>query len=269
MEDINYLVACTTILIGTFLGTLGSQLVSKNSKTRWIYSFYIMGVAGIIYGSIYYHNIYYYKVPLNTDEIYASFACIASGILLIIYTLTTKQTALQYTLKDLNPIVNNFTNNADHQEIKLFGGDLNFFGNIILMDDNIQYKALKEKNFNKVSILCEEPQNDQTRIRYGKLLSELNGIQIKFYNPDTADLKIRGRIKTIEGVTRVLMYSKTDVRDLYEALETDIANRNGVLINNIWNLVWSLARPIPELEFQQLINQYHDQTAIHSNKVVL
>lgn len=115
---------------------------------------------------------------------------------------------------------------------------------------------MKNRPFNKIKILCEQPQNIATKIRYGKLLSDLNGVDIKFYNPETADLKIRGRMKRIEGVTKLLIYSKTDDIGVYEAIETDTANRSGAMYSNIWNLVWSLADPISQEEKDECLLLY-------------
>jgi len=141
----------------------------------------------------------------------------------------------------LDPIINRFTTIADRTEIRLFGGDLNFFGNSeVQMNNNAQYTALRGSTFARISILCEEPQNADTRTRYGKILNELPGIELRFYNPEEADLLIRGRLKKVNGVDKLLIYNKLDT-GRYQLILTDTANSSGALYNNIWNLVWSLA----------------------------
>ncbi len=47
-------------------------------------------------------------------------------------------------------------------------------------------------------------------------------------------------MKTISGVEKLLIYSKIK-SGKYLAIETDTANSNGALYNNIWKLIWSLA----------------------------
>lgn len=65
-------------------------------------------------------------------------------------------------------------------------------------------------------------------------------MELRFYEPENADLKVRGRIIQVQGVTKLLMYTK--IRSgIYQSLETDTANSNGALYNNIWELAWALA----------------------------
>lgn len=109
------------------------------------------------------------------------------------------------------------------------------------MDINDQYSHLKSLCFRKLLILCEAPADNSTKIRYGKIIQEMRGVELKFYNPDEADLRIRGRLKTLQGVERLLIYSKVD-SGLYKTIETDTANSNGALYSNIWRLIWSLAK---------------------------
>lgn len=90
-----------------------------------------------------------------------------------------------YSRRKIDKKVINLTKLADpKREIKLFGGDLDFLGNV---DDNTifknkQYQQLKEMNFRKIRILCFEPTNDSDKLRIGCLLETFkNNIQIKFF----------------------------------------------------------------------------------------
>ncbi|MBZ0203273.1 MAG: hypothetical protein K8I03_09695 [Ignavibacteria bacterium] len=157
-----------------------------------------------------------------------------------------------FNIKEIDPVINSFTENSDKQEIKLFGGDLNFFGNGPgEMDLNKQYICLKSLGFNKVLILCSEPQNTTDNIRYGKILNDFKNVEIRYYDPKKADLFIRGRLKTIQGVTKLLIYTKVK-KGLYRIIETDTANSNGALYNNIWELAWGLARKLSTTEISSL-----------------
>ncbi len=111
-----------------------------------------------------------------------------------------------------------------------------FFGNSTSdIDGNIQYNYLKALRFNRVLILCEEPNSPETRIRYGKILAEIPHTSLGFYNPELADLRVRGRLIRVNGSTKLLMYTK-DKPGYYKAIETDTGNSNGALYNNIWEL---------------------------------
>ena len=114
-----------------------------------------------------------------------------NDIIIILFISTKFYLVKKYvfTVPELNPIVNTFTSSADKNEIKLFGGDLNFLGNSTSeIDNNVQYTLLKSLNFKKISIICEEPNDPSTRLRYGKILSEMPNTEIKFYDPEKADL---------------------------------------------------------------------------------
>ena len=146
-----------------------------------------------------------------------------------------------YETSELDPIVNRFTTIADKTSIRLFGGDLNFFGNTPEeMIQNNQYNHLKSLGFRSILIICESPKDNIQRIRYGQILIDLPNAELRFYNPESADLRIRGRMIEVNGVTKLLMYRKIKPKT-YEAIERNSGESDGVLYTNIWNLIWSLA----------------------------
>jgi len=248
--DSQILLAFTTVSLGAFLGALGNKLVTHNSQTRWKWAFYVLGILSVIF------SVFYFIVVdsfVTADYAYL-IILFTSGIFLIIFTRKFLDKKYVYKTSELDPIVNSFTTSADTSEIKLFGGDLNFFGNTPNdMDANSQYNHLKSIAFKKVSILCETPGDIYTKIRYGKILHDMGNAELRFYNPNEADLRIRGRLKTLQGVEKLLIYSKIESKK-YHAIETDTANSNGALYNNIWKLAWSLANKLKSKEREELIN---------------
>lgn len=169
----------------------------------------------------------------------------AIGLILITkYYLDKKES---FTTKELNPIVNKFTQDADNTEIKLFGGDLSFLGSTAAeMDGNVQYSDLKLKRFKSILILCESPSKQITKARYGKILLDMPGSEFRYYNPKEADLQLRGRIIRVNRATRLLMYVKVK-SGVYKTVNTDTASDEGTLYDGIWTLTWSLAvRPTQE-----------------------
>jgi len=236
-----------TIAFGTFLGAIGNKLVAINAQTKWKWAFYILSMisilAGILFSFLYFESTFKYYLTVTL--------LLTSGILLLIFTRKALDKKFVYRTIELDPIINSFTSLSDKSEIKLFGGDLDFFGNApVDMDQNRQYGYLKSLKFRKISIICEEPRNPLTKIRYGKILHEMNCVELKFYNPDEADLMIRGRMKTLNGVEKLMIYSKIE-SGKYQTIETDTANSNGALYNNIWKLVWSLANKISDQQKQE------------------
>lgn len=197
------------------------------------------------------------KKDLVFEDYFGLSLILISGICIIIFTKKFLDKKSIYRTSELSPIIKRFTDLSDHNELKLFGGDLNFFGNTPSeMDMNDQYNHLKSLCFRMLLILCEVPADNSTKIRYGKIIQEMRGVELKFYKPDEADLQIRARLKTLQGAERLLIYSKVD-SGLYQTIETDTANSNGALYSNIWRLIWSLAREPSRQqieEFKSLFN---------------
>lgn len=252
-ELVTIMLAYAGITCGAFFGAVGNKLVTVNYKTSLKYAFYVLGILSIISGlciPIFHWN------EIELVGYIITFILIIMGIIILFFTFKHLDKKHIYRTSELAPIINDFTSNADHNEIKLFGGDLSFFGESITeINKNLQYIFLRDKNFRKILILCEEPTNNSTRIRYGKILEELSGSELKFYEPEDADLSIRGRLKTVSGVTKLLIYSKI-TSGKYQAIETDTANSNGALYSNIWDLVWTMARPAEDDEIKSYINTY-------------
>ncbi|MDO5156390.1 MAG: hypothetical protein Q4D51_10540 [Eubacteriales bacterium] len=110
--------------------------------------------------------------------------------------------------KRIGRMIRGFTDNADQfKPICIFGGDLNFFGDVvvnikrldrILKNNNIieynkQYNQIKNKGFRKIQILCMKPEGEseedkKTRIRIGYLKEKLKGnLEIKFFEEKACD----------------------------------------------------------------------------------
>ena len=60
----------------------------------------------------------------------------------------------------------------------------------------------------KRQILCTAPISFEDKKRYGKIITDFPAVELRFYEPLSADLKVRGRIKTLNNVTMLLIYSK-------------------------------------------------------------
>lgn len=241
-DSTSILLAVTSICIGALLGVVGDRLNNSAENSKWKYLFYLLGAGTILHAGILAWLMKDTIIDLRQVDLYIVVFALASGILTIGYTYKKIEIKTVFATDELDPIINSFTSKGDKKEIKLFGGDLNFFGNsVIEIDGNNQYNHLKAQHFKRILILCEAPKKSlETKIRYGKILTDMPNTELRFYNPDRADLKVRGRIIEIQGVSKLLMYNKIESR-LYRALETDTANSSGVLYSNIWNLVWELA----------------------------
>jgi hypothetical protein len=247
IEYSSWLYTTGSLVIGAILGIIANKATSAKANSKWKFTYYIISALSEIVPI-------YIIISLGLNKVFDSLyiivgccACIISPA--ILYLIARKHLIKDdiYDTAQLDPIVNEFTSNADKTNIRLFGGDLNFFGRgPVEMRDNAQYKCLLNEEFRSIHVLCECPCDNQTRIRYTQILKDFSErIQLKFYHPDNADLKIRGRIKTLNNVVHLLIYTKVGPRK-YSAIETDKANSHGALYDGIWDLVWDLASPLKE-----------------------
>ncbi len=242
------LLSGASICFGAVLGILRSKIFASKNSNSLYYIFYgfaiLIFVLSLATGIFFSDKIF---VKGGLFGIIVLLFSILSSIGLFIFSNKFLVFKNVYKTTKLDPIVNSFTSKADKNEIKLFGGDLNFFGNEpSQINNNSQYTHLRSIGFKKICILCETPDTSTKQIRYGKLLHELEGVELRFYDPEKADLNVRGRIIRLNGVNKLLIYSRIS-SGVYQAIETDLANSNGALYNNIWELAWSMAKtPKPD-----------------------
>jgi hypothetical protein len=251
------LISGGSVGLGAIYGGLRSKIFA--SKTRGIlhYPYYLLSVGLLLvagYAAMKYNHELFYS-----DNRFALFIWFGTLVVAIgLFFVTKKYLIVKdiYKTSELDPIVNKFTAPANKDKIKLFGGDLNFLGNNPQeMDNHPQYIHLKSMDFRRVLILCALPHNNIQKIRYGKIIYDFRGAELKFYRPDEADLKLRGRIITVGKVSRLLMYSKVASK-VYQAIQTDVGDSSGALYNGIWELVWSLARPASNDEITEYVNLF-------------
>ncbi len=250
------LLAGASLCLGAYLAAIRSRISSLKIRNSLHYSFYV--VSFLIFTSSLVTIFLQWNKLIEPDwfGIIVLVAALTSSILLFLFTKRSIVGKHQYKTKELDPIVNAFTENADKKNIKLLAGDINFFGNYPKdMEENSQYKCLKKESFREIQILCIEPTTNEGKTRYGKIISDLPGVELKYYNPPQADLLIRGRLKTLNNVTHLLIYKKIE-SGIYEALELDTANSSGALYNYIWNLIWELAKSPSQEQLREYINLY-------------
>ena len=254
---IKIILTCGSVSLGALLGVLRSKIFASKENNKLHYCFYTFSILTAL-GCVIVAIKYWAKADSFSIGI-----LIATFLLSIVLWLATNKFLFFkniFKTTELDPIVNKFTSNADKNDIKLFGGDLNFLGNSPSeIDNNKQYSHLKSLSFKKVSILCETPHTQIQKIRYGKILYEMPYAELRFYEPEIADLKVRGRIIQVQGVTKLLMYTKIK-SGIYQSLETDTANSNGALYNNIWELAWSLALKTNEQDIKGFISLYNGES---------
>lgn len=239
------------------MGVLRSKIFAAKTKTGLHYFFYIFSILVFLISLIF---LFFFWSDFSQPNIFGIIAfviAIGSSITLFVFTKKYLQIQDVFHTSELDPIVNKFTCIADKEEIKLFAGDLNFFGHTPAeMDTHPQYTTLRSLQFAKISILCEKPNDNSKKIRYGKMICDMPQTDLRFYKPPKeADLKVRGRMIKVNGVDKLLMYVKTGPK-YYQAIETDTSNTSGALYNNIWNLVWSMADEPNSEQIQEFKNLF-------------
>jgi len=252
------LLAGGSLAAGAGLTALRAKLTSTKHK-NWLHWFFY-SVSGLILlgtlGTLYTHSKEIAGPPVNSFAWIVAGIAVISSIFLIVITKKLLVGKHQYKTSELDPVVNKFTRNADKRNIKLLAGDLDFWGSSDQMDQNAQYVCLRQQKFKEIQILCIRPLTNSSKMIYGKILSDLPQAVMRYYKPSQADLNVRGRIKTLSNVPRLLIYRKVADR-LYEALELDTADSDGAHYTLLWNLVWEIADKLTTEEtneYKQLYN---------------
>lgn len=259
---IKLLLAGASLCLGSYLTALRSKITTQKVKNGLHFAFYAVTIVFFIV-AIYVSYDYWDELLYQGNEISPDYfsiaiilACLISSILLFVFTKNNLVGKNQYRTSELDPVVNKFTKNADKKNIRLLAGDINFFGDKPdKIESNSQYKCLKDEKFREIQILCWRPKNNDEKIRYGKILNDLPQIRLRFYRPTTADLSIRGRIKTLNNVVNVLIYNKVQ-SGVYETIFTDMASSNGTMYNHLWGLIWDLAEEPSEQDLAEYLNLY-------------
>lgn len=234
-----------TFVAGTFTGLLNNVLTSKAKK--WEYVLYILGASLLLVAG------YSLLIDIKMNK-YLSISAIIISIFYILFTyILLNYSSGSVRTKKLIPQVIEFTENARKDEIRLWGGDLSFFGNKVSdMDKNNQYIQLKSKSFDKILILCKKPNNIEIKKCYGKILLDFeSSVEFKFYNDKSQDLHIRGRIKMkfTPDIFVALVYEKID-NDNYIIIEEDLSKySNGSQIYiKLWEMSWANAEKLSTVE---------------------
>ncbi len=264
LDDVlKLLLAGASLTAGAFFTALRAKITSTKYK-NWLHtSFYVISAIIIIgAGSVIYS--FWSEIFAKNDEMpdsknnwFAVFVIalsITSSLALIWVTYKFLVGTYQYTVDKLNPIVNKFSENADKNNIKLLAGNLDFFGKSIPdIDKHPQYICLRKESFSRIQILCTPPNLNEDKMRYGKIISDLPTVELRYYKPTSADLNVRGRIKTLGGVPMLLIYNKIQ-SGLYEAIELNTAESQGAHYSSLWSLIWDLA----DSPTQEQLSEYKD-----------
>lgn len=235
------------VTTGTVLGALLNKVFSTSDKNNlywFFYGFSILCGCSLLITAL--------ATKGSAINLAWYFTLIANFALILIthFYLKTKNI---YKTSELDPVINHFTGKADKGFINLLCGDVNFFGaSPSDMDKHAQYNYLKNAGFKAINILCFRPENNSDRIRYGKLLSDMPAVSMRYYKPTKANLYLRGRITRFHGGDKLLMYFRISPKT-YQAIETDTANSHGALYKNIWDLIWDLAELPSEDELNGFI----------------
>ncbi|MCB0518180.1 MAG: hypothetical protein H6577_06410 [Lewinellaceae bacterium] len=264
LDDVlKLLLAGASLTAGAFFTALRAKITSTKYK-NWLHaSFYgisvIIIIGAVIVTYCFWNEIFAKNetIPDSKNNLYATFVIalsLLSSIGLIWVTFKFLVGKYQYTVDKLNPIVNKFSRNADKENIKLLAGDLDFFGKTKdEIDKNSQYQCLKDENFKKIQILCTPPISYGDKERYGKIITDFPRAELRYYKPSHADLKVRGRIKTLNNVPMLLIYNKI-LPGQYQAIELNTAETEGAHYSGLWNLIWELA----DTPTQEQLSEYRE-----------
>lgn len=239
------LIAGASLTGGAFLTAVRQRLSASKKKDwlHWIFHF-VSGV--VILGTIFY-AVHSFNRSGSPDW-FAIIIMILSVVFSVALSFATHKWLAgkrQFSTDELDPIVNKFSSDSDSDNIRLIAGNLDFFESKGKMELHPQYARLRELQFQSIDILCKHPISAEDERRYGKILIDFPRARFRFYNPEFADVKIRGRITTLSGVPKLLIYNKI-AAGRYQLLELNTAENDGALYSRLWELLWNTAKePTP------------------------
>lgn len=181
-----YIINASIMFIGIFASFLSAS-IKKQTQIKGLIAL------GLIF------NVLTWLVYRNKKILFWTIGVSAVWILVCFIFICKKEIVSR---KRIDRMIRKFTEKADQfMPICIFGGDLDFFGNVVvnakirdkifrrnkIISSNKQYKQLKRKGFKTIQVLSVKPDSDsdqdqRTRVRIGFLKEEFKGnLHIKFF----------------------------------------------------------------------------------------
>lgn len=142
-----------------------------------------------------------------------------------------------------------FTQKANPNSVlKIMAGDLTFFGDIKTMESNPQVQQLMILKFKQIMIVAKSPNNEEEKIRIGKLIDLLkeSAVQIKFYDQTVLrDLHLRFRCITLGNNTTAIMNifkfspgKEYTTEELYVSASNQEQVKRHQTFEALWDVYW-------------------------------
>lgn len=185
-ENGPYIMNASIMLIGIFASFLSASIKKKTQ------------IAGLVVLAVIF-NVLTWLVYGKKEILYWTIVLTVVWIVVCLLLIWNKEIVSR---NRIDRMIRKFTENANQfKPICIFGGDLDFFGDVVanvktrdkifrrnkIIELNKQYNQLKRKGFKNIQILSVKPDSDSdqdqnTRIRMGFLKDKLKGnLQIKFF----------------------------------------------------------------------------------------
>lgn len=185
-ENGPYIMNASIMLIGIFASFLSASVKKK------------IQIGGLIVLAVVF-NVLTWFVYGKKEILYWTIVLMLVWIVVCMLLIWNKEIVSR---NRIDKMIRKFTDSADQfKPICIFGGDLDFFGDVVvnvkgsakflrrnkIIESNKQFNQLKRKSFRNIQILSVRPDSDsdedqKTRIRIGFLKEKLKGtLQIKFF----------------------------------------------------------------------------------------
>lgn len=257
------------VLVSIILAILHNKnLVSSHRFHQWKIIFYLIGIGILIKGAI--------SLSKDYKDYYSLGIVVASSLYLLItyYFLNIsykpENVALTYNepieekampKEELNKQVIDFMKYSNG-EIRLWGGDFSFFGNLNGINKHPQYAELEERKFEKMLVLGKRPDTEPKKARFGKMLNDFKDkIEFRFYNDHKfPDLKVRGLLGREFGDknNEIAIIYKQLKSDEYTLVGSYDDKKGGEIYIKLWGFAWSRADSITLNEKKEFLKNYQE-----------
>lgn len=252
MKPSTLFVPFLTFTAGTFISQIENLIAPHKASEKqikdYLYYFPVLPGAFLFFYFSVYNEVFYLTSTVLVLVIYLSMPRI--------FNMYCKK-ELGLSGEKLEELAIDFTKNCKKEHITLIGGDFDFLGETPeKMNQNSQFKDLKQKKSDQIHIICKNPNSIENKICYGKMIKEFSNVKISIYDKNL-DPKIRGKMYESKfGPNGILFFYRNAHNGNYIQINTEKDTHLRKHYLNIWEIIEETIIPTTDYQRYQWVQCY-------------